>query len=131
MVKQLSKAIPTKNLQRQKVQNELQNAVAMPAAKPTKLVPTKAGIRPCLSAIHPKTRPPRIAPPKKIAWAIAERAEFSHTQSCCQTKHNQSSLEKLTCHRLNKRVLNINSYLIYGAPNNFKIIIPTDQIRQW
>lgn len=67
IVKQLSKAIPTKNRQRQKVQNELQNAVPMPAAKPIKLVPTNAGIRPLLSASHPKTNPPRIAPPKNIA----------------------------------------------------------------
>lgn len=85
IVKLLSKAIPTKNLQAQKDQNVLQNAVAIPAAKPTMFVPTRAGMRPCLSAIQPKTRPPRIAPPKKMAWAMVGRAEFSHTQFCWNT----------------------------------------------
>lgn len=82
IVKQLSKAIPTKKRQRQKLQKELQNAVATPAVNPTKLVPTRAETRPCLSANQPNTKPPRIAPPKKIAWAIEGSAEFSHTQFC-------------------------------------------------
>lgn len=67
MVKQLSKAIPTKNLHKQKVQNELQNAVPIPAANPIKFVPTKAGILPLLSASQPNTRPPKIAPQKNTA----------------------------------------------------------------
>lgn len=82
MVKQLSNAIPTKNLHTQNAQNVLQNAVAIPPTNPTKFVPTKAGIRPNLSAIQPKMRPPRMAPQKKIDWAVCGRAAFSHTQSC-------------------------------------------------
>uniref|UniRef100_A0A1Y1LKW0 Uncharacterized protein n=1 Tax=Photinus pyralis TaxID=7054 RepID=A0A1Y1LKW0_PHOPY len=81
IVKQLSKAIPTRNLHKQKVQNELQNAVPTPAANPTKFVPTSAGILPLLSASQPKTKPPRIAPQKKIDWDIVGRAAFSQTQS--------------------------------------------------
>lgn len=86
MVKQLSKAIPTKKRQTQNDQKELQNAVAIPAANPTKLVPTKAATRPCLSANQPNTKPPNIAPPKKIAWAIVGNAELSHTQFCLKRK---------------------------------------------
>lgn len=67
IVKQLSKAMPTKKRQTQNVQKELQNAVAIPAANPTKLVPTSAETLPCLSASQPNTKPPNIAPPKKIA----------------------------------------------------------------
>lgn len=67
IVKLLSKAIPTKNLQRENVQKVVQNAVAIPPTKPAMLVPTKAGILPYLSAIQPKINPPRIAPQKKIA----------------------------------------------------------------
>lgn len=82
IVKLLSNAIPTKNLQTQKAQKELQNAVAIPAANPTKFVPTRAETRPCLSANQPKTKPPSMAPPKKIAWAIVGKAALSHTQFC-------------------------------------------------
>lgn len=82
MVKQLSKAIPTTNLQAQNAQNVLQEAVTIPATKPTMFVPTRAGILPYLSAIHPNTKPPSIAPPKNIACAIVGKAEFSQTQFC-------------------------------------------------
>lgn len=80
MVKQLSKAIPTKNLQTQNDQKDVQNAVAMPPTKPAILVPIKAGILPYLSAIHPKISPPNIAPPKKIDCAVEGNAEFEQTQ---------------------------------------------------
>lgn len=66
MVKQLSKAMPTKNLHTQKDQNDVQKAVAMPPINPARLVPTRAGILPILSAIHPNTKPPNMAPQKKI-----------------------------------------------------------------
>lgn len=81
MVKQLSKAIPTRKRQTAKVQNEEHIVVAMPPMKPTKLVPTKAGILPMRSAIHPKTKPPRMAPQKKMDWAVLGSAALSHTQS--------------------------------------------------
>jgi hypothetical protein len=66
MVKQLSKAMPTRNLQAEKVQKVLQKAVAMPPTQPTRLVPTRAGILPKRSAIQPKTNPPKMAPQKKM-----------------------------------------------------------------
>lgn len=82
IVKQLSNAIPTRNLQTQKIQKELQYAVAIPPINPTMLVPTSAGIRPNLSAIQPKIRPPKMAPQKKIDWAVVGKAAFSQTQFC-------------------------------------------------
>lgn len=88
IVKQLSKAIPTKNLQTAKVQNDEHMVVAIPPMKPTRLVPTRAGILPNLSAIQPKTRPPKMAPQKKMDWAMLGRAAFSHTQSFWKTKKN-------------------------------------------
>lgn len=66
IVKQLSKAKPTKNLQTENCQKVLEKAVSRPATRPVRLVPTKAGMRPNLSAIHPKIRPPTIAPQKNI-----------------------------------------------------------------
>lgn len=66
MVKQLSKAKPTRNLQKQNAQKLWTPAVAMPATKPTKFVPTNAGILPYESAIQPNIKPPIIAPPKNI-----------------------------------------------------------------
>lgn len=98
MVKQLSKAMPTKKRHTQNDQKELQNAVAIPAANPTKLVPTKAETRPCLSANQPNTKPPSIAPPKKIAWAIVGRAELSHTQFCLKKKNQMVSHLIVTTH---------------------------------
>lgn len=80
IVKQLSKAIPTKNLQTQNDQNVVQKAVAIPPIKPAKLVPTKAGILPYLSAIQPKTNPPSMAPQKKMDCAVEGNAEFEQTQ---------------------------------------------------
>lgn len=66
MVKQLSKAIPTKNLQKQKDQKLCTAAVASPPANPTKFVPTRAGILPYRSATQPKINPPKIDPTKKM-----------------------------------------------------------------
>lgn len=81
MVKQLSNAIPTKNLQAANVQKEEHMVVAIPPIKPTKLVPTRAGILPSRSANHPNTKPPKMAPQKKIDWAVLGNAALSHTQS--------------------------------------------------
>lgn len=80
IVKQLSKAIPTKKRQTQNDQNDVQNAVAMPPTNPAMLVPIKAGILPYRSAIHPKINPPSIAPPKKMDCAVEGRAELEQTQ---------------------------------------------------
>lgn len=82
MVKQLSKAIPTKKRQRQKDQNVVQNAVAIPPMRPAILVPIRAGILPYLSAIQPKISPPSIAPQKKMDCAVDGSAEFEQTQFC-------------------------------------------------
>lgn len=82
IVKQLSKAMPTRNLQTQNDQKVVQNVVAIPPMNPAMLVPTRAGILPNLSAIHPKTNPPNMAPQKKIDCAVEGRAEFSQTQFC-------------------------------------------------
>lgn len=87
IVKQLSKAIPTRKRQTQKCQKLVQNAVAMPPTKPTKFVPTRAGILPIRSAIQPKINPPKIAPQKKMDWAVCGRAEFSQTQFCYKIIH--------------------------------------------
>lgn len=46
IVKQLSNASPTRNLQKQKAQKLWTPAVASPPANPIKLVPTNAGILP-------------------------------------------------------------------------------------
>lgn len=74
MVKQLSKANPTKKRQRQNCQKDEEKAVRTPAARPVRLVPTRAGMRPYRSAIQPKISPPTMAPQKKMAWAIVGRA---------------------------------------------------------
>lgn len=66
IVKQLSKAKPTKNRHKQNCQKDVENAVSTPAQRPVRLVPTKAGMRPYRSAIQPKISPPTIAPQKKI-----------------------------------------------------------------
>lgn len=62
--------MPTRNRQTEKVQNVVQKAVAIPPTKPIRFVPTKAGILPNLSAIHPKTSPPSMAPQKNIDCAV-------------------------------------------------------------
>lgn len=66
IVKQLSKANPTRNLHKLNCQKFVTNAVPTPAANPIKLQPANAGILPYLSAIHPNSNPPQIAPKKKI-----------------------------------------------------------------
>lgn len=66
MVKQLSKANPTKNRQTVKVQKLFVNAVAIPAIAPKTFVPISDGILPYRSAIQPNNKPPTIAPQKKI-----------------------------------------------------------------
>lgn len=81
MVKQLSNAMPTTNLHRQKLQKLLEKAVPIPATNPTRLVPTKAGILPLLSANQPKTSPPKMAPQKNIACDMVAKADLSQTQS--------------------------------------------------
>lgn len=65
IVKQLSNANPTKNRQIINSQKFAQYAVPIPAAKPIKLHPANAGIRPNLSAIQPNNKPPQMAPKKK------------------------------------------------------------------
>ena len=65
MVKQLSKANPQRQRHTKNCQKFLENAVATPAKHPTMFVPIKAGILPYRSAIHPKIKPPNIAPMKK------------------------------------------------------------------
>lgn len=69
MTKQLSKAKPIKNLIKAKLQNVVTKAVATPAMHPTKLQAIIDGMRPNLSAIHPKSKPPTMAPKKNIDWA--------------------------------------------------------------
>lgn len=86
IVKQLSKAIPTKNLHKQNDQKVVQKAVAIPPTKPAIFVPTKAGILPYLSAIQPKINPPNMAPQKKMDCAVEGNAEFEHTQFSYETK---------------------------------------------
>lgn len=86
IVKQLSKAIPTKNLQTQNDQKLVQKVVAIPPTKPAMLVPIKAGILPYLSAIQPNTNPPNMAPQKKMDCAVEGKAEFEQTQSSCKTR---------------------------------------------
>lgn len=80
IVKQLSKAKPTKNLHSVNCQKDVVKAESTPAMRPVRLVPTRAEIRPYLSAIQPKIRPPIIAPQKNMDWAIVGRAFRSHTQ---------------------------------------------------
>lgn len=83
MVKQLSKAKPTKNRHSANSQKLPARTVATPARKPVTLAPTSAGILPYLSAIHPKIRPPKIAPMKKTLWAVVGSALCSHTHPNC------------------------------------------------
>lgn len=80
IVKQLSKANPTKNRHRQNVQKLVENAVATPATNPIKLQPANAGMRPYRSAIHPKRSPPTMAPMKKMAWEYVGNLSLSQTQ---------------------------------------------------
>lgn len=82
-MKQLSKAKPTKNRHNANSQKLSANTVATPAKNPVTLAPTNAGILPYLSAIHPKIRPPKIAPTKKMLWAVVGSALFSHTHPNC------------------------------------------------
>lgn len=84
MVKQLSNAIPTRNRQTQNDQKVVQNTVAIPPTNPTMLVPKSTGILPYLSASQPKTKPPKMAPPKKTACATEGNADRSQTQSSCK-----------------------------------------------
>lgn len=80
IVKQLSKANPTKNLHKANCQKFPVKAVKSPAIKPTILHPAKAGTLPNLSAIQPNNRPPTIAPMKNIDCASVGSVEFSQTQ---------------------------------------------------
>lgn len=66
IVKQLSKAKPTKNRHSENSQKEVAKTVAIPAMNPAMFVPTKAGILPYRSAIHPNINPPKIAPTKNM-----------------------------------------------------------------
>lgn len=81
IVKQLSKANPTRNRHKLNCQKLPTKAVAIPATNPIELQPAKAGIRPYRSAIHPNNNPPQIAPKKKIDWDNVGKKSFSHTQS--------------------------------------------------
>lgn len=69
MVKQLSKANPTKNRHNVNCQKLTEKAVATPAKQPTIFAPINAGIRPYLSAIQPNIKPPKIAPTKNTLCA--------------------------------------------------------------
>ena len=80
MVKQLSKARPTRKRHTQKAQKVVIKAVAIPAVNPIRLVQTSAGILPYRSAIQPKISPPRMAPQKNTACAIVGNAALSQTQ---------------------------------------------------
>lgn len=88
MVKQLSKAKPTKNRHSANSQKLLASTVATPARNPVILAPTNAGILPYLSAIHPNKRPPKIAPTKKTLWAVVGNALCSHTHPSCNGGSN-------------------------------------------
>lgn len=81
IIKQLSNANPSKNRQNVNTQKLPENAVATPAIKPNKFEPINAGIRPNRSAIQPNNKPPKTAPMKNIACAMAGNAALSHTQS--------------------------------------------------
>lgn len=86
MVKQLSKAKPTKKRQSANSQKLVASIVATPAKKPVTLAPTSAGILPYLSAIQPKMRPPKIAPTKKMLCAVVGSALYSHTHPSCKRR---------------------------------------------
>jgi len=90
MVKQLSKAKPTKKRHNANFQKLSASTVATPARNPVTFAPTSAGILPYLSAIHPKIRPPKIAPTKKTLWAVVGSALFSHTHPSCNQRSNYS-----------------------------------------
>lgn len=89
MVKQLSNANPTKKRHNVNDQKLPVKAVATPATKPKMLHPHSDGMRPKRSAIHPNSKPPIIAPQKKMDCAMVGNAALSHTQS------NWSILNKL------------------------------------
>lgn len=92
IVKQLSKAKPTKNRHSANSQKLPASTVATPAKNPVTLAPTNAGILPYLSAIHPKIRPPKIAPTKKTLWAVVGSALCSHTQPNCNRDLGSNNL---------------------------------------
>lgn len=80
MVKQLSKANPTKKRHTVKDQKSFVNAVAIPAIAPTIFAAISDGILPYRSAIKPNNRPPIIAPQKNIDWAMVGNGALSQTQ---------------------------------------------------
>lgn len=103
IVKQLSKAIPTKNLHMQKLKNEPHQVVAIPLRNPIRFDPTRAGSRPNLSANHPNIKPPNIAPPKNIAWAVWGEAAFSQTQFSWKKNRSWKKLQKKWYWELTKK----------------------------
>lgn len=70
-VKQLSNPMPTKNRQIVNCQKLVENAVSVPKTKLTRLEPMRAGMRPKWSDTQPNTRPPTMAPRKKVTCAEA------------------------------------------------------------
>lgn len=96
IVKQLSKANPTKKRHKVNCQKLTVNAVATPARNPIKLAPIKAGILPYWSAIHPKINPPKIAPMKKILWAMVGSASYWQTHPSCNRKLQSNDLLLIT-----------------------------------
>lgn len=97
IVKQLSKANPTKNRQRVNCQKFVARAVKHPAMQPTTLHPTSAGILPYLSAMNPKINPPKMAPTKNMLWEIVGNAASSQTQSyLINNKNMKNSINLMT-----------------------------------
>lgn len=96
IVKQLSKANPTKKRHKVNCQKLTVNAVATPARNPIRLAPIKAGILPYWSATHPKINPPKIAPIKKILWAMVGSASYWQTHPSCNRKLRSNNLLLIT-----------------------------------
>lgn len=80
IAKQLSNANPKRNRHKANCQKLLANAVSIPAKKAIILAPTRAGIRPCRSAIRPNIKQPTMAPTKKILCDPNDSKMSSHTQ---------------------------------------------------
>lgn len=77
----MSKAKPKKKRHTENSQKFPAKTVAMPDKKPVIFAPTNAGTRPNRSAIHPNINPPKMAPTKKMLWAVFGKALSSQTHS--------------------------------------------------
>ena len=79
-VKQLSNAMPMRNLENANIAKSCENAVITPATAPIMLQRISAGMRPNRSAMKPSKMPPMMLPPKKMACASGACPARSHTQ---------------------------------------------------